>query len=47
MIRKTKETSQIALFCDFHGHSHKKDIFIYGCNTSIEENRYKERVFPL
>lgn len=47
MIRKIKETGQIALYCDFHGHSRKKDIFIYGCNTSAEENQFKERIFPL
>lgn len=22
---------QVVLFCDMHGHSRKKDIFVYGC----------------
>jgi len=39
-----KETGNVRLFCDFHGHSRKKNIFIYGCNV---DNKHKERVFPL
>jgi len=39
-----KERS-IALFCDLHGHSKKKDIFMYGCNE--EEDPTQTRIFPL
>lgn len=35
----------LALFCDLHGHSRKKDVFIYGCNE--QRNPEKTRVFPL
>ena len=28
-----KEEREVLLFCDFHGHSRKKNIFIYGCNS--------------
>ena len=47
MIKQMKELRQIILFCDFHGHSRKKDIFIYGCNTLIENSHNRERIFPL
>ena len=35
----------VAFFCDLHGHSKKKDVFIYGCND--EEDPAKTRIFPL
>lgn len=44
MIRKAGE---VAMYCDFHGHSRKKDIFIYGCESTAEEERLRERVFSL
>jgi hypothetical protein len=49
MMQKTQAIHPIALFCDFHGHSRKKNIFIYGCNheTAIEADRHLEKVFPL
>jgi len=47
MIGKTLQSRKIMLFCDFHGHSRKKDIFIYGCNAAAEEDRLKERIFPM
>ncbi len=47
MISKTLESRSVAFFCDFHGHSRKKDIFMYGCSATAEEDRMKERVFPL
>ena len=34
----------VALFCDFHAHSGKKNIFIYGCENS---KGTPERLFPL
>ena len=30
LIRKTQEERDVLLFCDFHGHSRKKNIFMYG-----------------
>lgn len=47
MIRRTLENRKIALFCDFHGHSRKKNIFIYGCNALNPQDKLKEKVFPL
>jgi hypothetical protein len=31
------------LYCDFHGHSRKKDIFIFGCNA---RDHAREQAFP-
>jgi hypothetical protein len=31
LIRKTKEERELLIYCDFHGHSRKKNVFIYGC----------------
>ena len=31
LIQMLSEEKEISLFCDFHGHSIKKDVFIYGC----------------
>ena len=44
----TKERD-ILLYCDMHGHSKKKNAFIYGCNTAAEggfNSWTKVRVFP-
>ena len=46
-MKKTAATKKIAMFCDFHGHSRKKNIFMYGCcNPQQETDRFKERIFP-
>lgn len=45
--KMTKQLSRrypLVLYCDFHGHSKKKNVFMYG-NTS-EENPEEYRVFP-
>ena len=31
MIRRLTEDRELVMFCDFHGHSRKKNIFMYGC----------------
>ena len=51
-MRKTLECRKIELYCDFHGHSRQKDIFMYGCTSSGQQpvhhvdKRFKEQVFP-
>lgn len=35
---------KLSLFCDFHGHSKKKDSFIYGCNNKVQPLTCRE--FP-
>lgn len=43
-IKKTIENRKIELFCDFHGHSRKMNIFLYGCETNEDKNSVK--LFP-
>jgi hypothetical protein len=35
-IAEFKKEREITLFCDIHGHSNKKNAFIYGCNTAAD-----------
>ncbi len=38
---------ELVLYCDFHGHSRKQNVFIYGCeNKHLPNERFKERIFP-
>lgn len=32
MIQVLNESHSVVLYCDMHGHSRKKNVFIYGCN---------------
>lgn len=45
MIKKTLESRDIILYCDVHGHSRQKNIFMYGCQNT-RNDRLKERIFP-
>ena len=50
-IRKLKENEGVAFFCDIHGHSKSKDVFLYGCNVKDgneegEERNLNIRAFP-
>lgn len=39
--------TELVLYCDFHGHSRKQNVFIYGCeNKHLPGQRLKERIFP-
>lgn len=31
LLKQLTEQSTVALFCDLHGHSRRKDVFLYGC----------------
>eukprot|EP00698_Gefionella_okellyi_P012506 TRINITY_DN3376_c0_g1_i1.p1 TRINITY_DN3376_c0_g1~~TRINITY_DN3376_c0_g1_i1.p1 ORF type:complete len:976 (-),score=156.11 TRINITY_DN3376_c0_g1_i1:4-2508(-) len=47
MIKRFTEDRDVLMFCDLHGHSRKKNIFIYGCDNKENDSlRLKERVFP-
>ena len=36
------------MFCDIHGHSKKKGLFIFGCNNNMsKKDIMKERIFSL
>lgn len=44
-----KTTRPLALYCDFHGHSRKKNVFLYGCRPfapSCRADAARVRVFP-
>jgi hypothetical protein len=51
-ISKDKEGNRIGkilLYCDIHGHSRKKNSFIYGCNTAANggfNSWTKVRLYP-
>jgi cytosolic carboxypeptidase protein 2/3 len=45
MIKKFSEDRDIFLYCDFHGHSRKKNVFMYGCSGK-NNDRLRERIFP-
>ncbi|XP_078540699.1 cytosolic carboxypeptidase 2 [Lissotriton helveticus] len=39
---------EVLLYCDFHGHSRKSNVFMYGCNNKHQQaQKLHERVFPL
>jgi murein tripeptide amidase MpaA len=44
LIRSFKKERDIVLYCDLHGHSRRKNIFMYGNNE--EGMPHKTRVFP-
>nr|XP_019599253.1 PREDICTED: cytosolic carboxypeptidase 2 isoform X3 [Rhinolophus sinicus] len=47
MIQRLLEEREVLLYCDFHGHSRKNNIFLYGCNNNDRKYWLHERVFPL
>ncbi|XP_047546586.1 cytosolic carboxypeptidase 2 isoform X8 [Lutra lutra] len=47
MIKRLLEEREVLLYCDFHGHSRKNNIFLYGCNSNDRKYWLHERVFPL
>lgn len=40
---------EVVLYCDFHGHSRKNNVFMYGCDAGRDGTgtRLHQRVFPL
>ncbi|XP_046856969.1 cytosolic carboxypeptidase 2-like isoform X2 [Xenia sp. Carnegie-2017] len=47
-IKRLSQEREITLYCDFHGHSRKQNVFFYGCeNRANIEHGLKERVFPM
>lgn len=45
LILSIQEIGEVVLFCDLHGHSMKKNMFVYGCHDSMNPKKGKE--FPL
>jgi hypothetical protein len=47
MIKEMAQERDTFLFCDLHGHSRKRNMFIYGCaDKDNRENRIACRIFP-
>jgi len=46
MIKKFQEDRDIFLFCDFHGHSRRKNVFMYGCSSNKIGDFNREKIFP-
>ena len=44
LIRHMNSERKVVLYCDLHGHSRRKNIFMYGNN--IKESPHVTRVFP-
>ncbi|XP_069077704.1 cytosolic carboxypeptidase 2 isoform X1 [Pleurodeles waltl] len=48
MVKKLLSEREVLLYCDFHGHSRKSNVFMYGCNNKHQPTQQlHERVFPL
>lgn len=38
LLRQASATRGVVFFCDLHGHSRKKNVFMYGCDTKKRPN---------
>ncbi|NXT16321.1 CBPC2 carboxypeptidase, partial [Prunella fulvescens] len=49
MVQRVLAEREVVLYCDFHGHSRKNNVFVYGCDASGDDAglRLRQRVFPL
>eukprot|EP00002_Diphylleia_rotans_P001480 TRINITY_DN10823_c0_g2_i1.p1 TRINITY_DN10823_c0_g2~~TRINITY_DN10823_c0_g2_i1.p1 ORF type:complete len:781 (+),score=86.13 TRINITY_DN10823_c0_g2_i1:86-2428(+) len=46
MIQNLLADRPVLLFCDYHGHSRKRNVFIYGCGEDAATRTREDRVFP-
>ena len=44
LVRSFQKERELTLYCDLHGHSRRKNIFMYGNN--IKDQPHSTRVFP-
>ncbi|KAF7224809.1 cytosolic carboxypeptidase 2 isoform X2 [Nothobranchius furzeri] len=48
MVKRLMADTEVLLYCDFHGHNRKNNVFMYGCSSRGDASlTLKERVFPL
>ncbi|XP_031725462.1 cytosolic carboxypeptidase 2 isoform X1 [Anarrhichthys ocellatus] len=48
MVERLMAETDVALYCDFHGHNRKNNVFMYGCNNRRDASlKLHERIFPL
>ena len=47
-LHRLMEERPVAFYCDFHSHSRKHNVFIYGCeDKELSELPLIEQIFPL
>ncbi|XP_051979139.1 cytosolic carboxypeptidase 2-like isoform X2 [Xyrauchen texanus] len=48
MVKRLLSEKEVVVYCDFHGHSRKNNVFMYGCNDHKDASQcLQERIFPL
>ncbi|XP_078113711.1 cytosolic carboxypeptidase 2 [Sander vitreus] len=48
MVERLMAETDVVLYCDFHGHNRKNNVFMYGCNNRGDASlKLHERIFPL
>ncbi|XP_042237188.1 cytosolic carboxypeptidase Nna1-like isoform X6 [Homarus americanus] len=48
MVRRLMDEHGVVMYGDFHAHSRKHNIFLYGCeNRRNQDNHLREQIFPL
>ncbi|XP_032441480.1 cytosolic carboxypeptidase 2 isoform X3 [Xiphophorus hellerii] len=47
MVERLVAETEVVLYCDFHGHNRKNNVFMYGCDSHSKLFKFQERVFPL
>jgi len=46
MIKRFMNEIELVLYCDFHGHSRKQNVFVYGCeNKDLPNERFKKKEY--
>lgn len=46
LMQSIQQRRELLFFCDFHGHSAKHNVFMYGCECSSGPQKLMEMVFP-
>ena len=46
LMQTIQQSREILFFCDFHGHSAKHNVFMYGCELDSGPHKMMEMVFP-
>ncbi|XP_055047634.2 cytosolic carboxypeptidase 2 [Misgurnus anguillicaudatus] len=48
MVKRLLAEREVVVYCDFHGHSRKNNVFMYGCTDRKDASHcLHERIFPL
>ncbi|XP_043943115.1 cytosolic carboxypeptidase 3 [Protopterus annectens] len=47
MVKLLLQEREVILYCDFHGHSRKQNVFVYGCGECLPSPlKHRAQVFP-